>query len=102
MATTPESKVKAKIKKILEENNVYYAMPIGTGYGRSGVPDFLCCVDGKFLAIEAKATEKDKPTALQLRELSRIEDVGGGAVVIHEGNVHGLVNVLFIMKGKMK
>jgi hypothetical protein len=102
MATTPEAKVKAKIKKILEENNVYYAMPIGTGYGRSGVPDFLCCVDGKFLAIEAKATDKDKPTALQMREMKRIEDVGGGAVVIHEGNVDGLVNVLFIMKGKMK
>ena len=102
MAATPESKVKAKIKKILEENGVYYAMPIGTGYGRSGVPDFLCCVDGKFLAIEAKATDKDKPTALQMREMKRIEDVGGGAVVIHEGNVDGLVNVLFIMKGKMK
>lgn len=102
MAATPESKVKAKIKKILEENNVYYAMPIGTGYGRSGVPDFLCCVDGKFLAIEAKATDKDKPTALQMREMKRIEDVGGCAVVIHEGNVDGLVNVLFIMKGKMK
>lgn len=102
MATTPEAKVKAKIKKILEENGVYYAMPIGTGYGRSGVPDFLCCVDGKFLAIEAKATDKDKPTALQMREMKRIEDVGGGAVVIHEGNVDGLVNVLFIMKGKMK
>ena len=102
MATTPEAKVKARIKKILEENGVYYAMPIGTGYGRSGVPDFLCCVDGKFLAIEAKATDKDKPTALQMREMKRIEDVGGGAVVIHEGNVDGLVNVLFIMKGKMK
>ena len=102
MAATPEAKVKAKIKKILEENGVYYAMPIGTGYGRSGVPDFLCCVDGKFLAIEAKATDKDKPTALQMREMKRIEDVGGGAVVIHEGNVDGLVNVLFIMKGKMK
>jgi hypothetical protein len=102
MAATPESKVKDKIKKILAENNVYYVMPIGTGYGRSGVPDFICCVDGKFLAIEAKATANDKPTALQLRELDRIEAVGGGAVVLHEGNVDGLVNVLFIMKGKMK
>ena len=55
MATTPEAKVKAKIKAILKEHNVYYAMPIGTGYGNSGVPDFLCCVNGKFVAIEAKA-----------------------------------------------
>jgi hypothetical protein len=30
-------------------------MPIGTGYGNSGVPDFLVCHGGEFLAIEAKA-----------------------------------------------
>ncbi len=41
MASTPEAKVKAKIKAILKAHNVYYAMPIGTGYGNSGVPDFL-------------------------------------------------------------
>lgn len=99
MAATPESKVKDKIKRILEENHVYYVMPIGTGYGRSGVPDFICCVDGKFLAIEAKATEKNTPTALQLRELGRIELAGGEAVVIHEGNVDGLASKLFLLKG---
>jgi hypothetical protein len=28
-------------------------MPIGTGLGNSGVPDFLACVNGYFVAIEA-------------------------------------------------
>lgn len=94
MAATPEAKVKAKIKKILDEHEVYYAMPVGSGYGRSGVPDFLCCVDGQFLSIEAKATDKDKPTALQVREMKRIEMSGGLTAVIHEGNLDYLENII--------
>jgi len=43
MASTPEAKVKEKIKKILKERGAWYAMPMGTGYGNSGVPDFLVC-----------------------------------------------------------
>ena len=86
MASTPEAKVKAKIKAILKAHNVYYAMPIGTGYGNSGVPDFLCCVNGKFLAIEAKAG-KGTTTALQDKHLREIEKAGGDAWVVNENNL---------------
>ena len=93
MAATPEAKVKAKIKAILKEHNVYYAMPIGTGYGNSGVPDFLCCVRGKFVAIEAKAG-KGKTTALQDKHLRDIEAAGGKALVINENNIDDLTQAL--------
>ena len=93
MATTPEAKVKAKIKKILTEHNVYYAMPIGTGYGNSGVPDFLCCVNGKFVAIEAKAG-KGMATALQLKNLSEINKAGGYTCIINETNFNHLEGVI--------
>lgn len=86
MAATPESKVKAKIKLILQAHGVYYAMPIGTGYGNSGVPDFLCCVGGLFLAIEAKAGG-NRPTALQEQNMRRIRESGGVALVIDENNI---------------
>jgi pantoate kinase len=86
MAQTPEAKVKAKIKDILKKHNVYYAMPMGTGFGNSGVPDFLCCVNGKFLAIEAKAG-KGTTTALQEKNLERIKECGGLTAVIYETNV---------------
>lgn len=86
MANTPEAKVKAKIKAILKEHNVYYAMPIGSGYGNSGVPDFLCCVNGKFLAIEAKAG-KGTTTALQEKNLREIRNSGGLALVINEASL---------------
>lgn len=93
MATTPEAKVKAKIKALLKEHNVYYAMPIGTGYGNSGVPDFLCCVNGRFLAIEAKAG-KGRTTALQDKHLDQIEEAGGKALVINETNLDHLESVI--------
>jgi pantoate kinase len=89
MASTPEAKVKEKIKKILKEHGVYYAMPMGTGYGNSGVPDFLCCVNGKFLAIEAKAG-KGIPTALQEKNLRDIKVAGGIALVVNETNIEEL------------
>jgi pantoate kinase len=93
MATTPEAKVKAKIKAILKAHSIYYAMPIGTGYGNSGVPDFLCCVNGKFVAIEAKAG-KGEATALQLKNLSDINKAGGYTLVIRENNLEYLTNVI--------
>lgn len=80
---TPEGKVKAKIKKILSERGVYSAMPHGAGYGNAGVPDFLCCVNGKFLAIEAKA-KGGKPTALQTSHMDNIKEAGGLALVVNE------------------
>lgn len=89
MAATPEKLVKDKIKKLLKEHNVYYAMPMGTGYGNSGVPDFLCCVNGKFLAIEAKAG-KGIPTALQEKNLRDIKAAGGVALVVNETNIEEL------------
>jgi hypothetical protein len=86
MASTPEALVKKRIRKILDEAGVYYAMPIGTGYGNSGVPDFLCCVRGRFVAIEAKAG-KGKTTLLQDANIQRIWKSGGSAMVIREDNI---------------
>ena len=99
MAATPESKVKSKIKEMLTEHGVYYAMPIGTGYGSSGVPDFLCCVNGQFLAIEAKAG-KGKTTALQDKNLRNIEAAGGRALVVSDDPItqEVLIAVLENMK----
>ena len=93
MAATPEAKVKAKIKTILKEHGVYYAMPVGTGFGNSGVPDFLCCVGGRFVAIEAKAG-KGTTTALQEKNMREIAASGGVSFVINEENVAKLPALL--------
>lgn len=97
MAQTPEAKVKAKIKAILKAHGAYYAMPIGTGLGNSGVPDFLVCHNGKFLGVEAKAG-KGRTTALQEKNLREIELAGGLALVVTEENLDVLEMMLEAMK----
>ena len=85
MAGTPESKVKAAVVKLLKLYGIYHFFPATHGYGRSGVPDIICCVNGKFLAIECKAGT-NKPTALQVREIENIRRCGGVAIVANEEN----------------
>jgi pantoate kinase len=91
--TTPEGKVKARVKQILKDLNVYYAMPMGTGYGNSGVPDFLLCWHGWFIGIECKAGD-NKPTALQEWNLTEIRRCGGRGYVVTESNVEELRAIL--------
>jgi len=100
MAQTPERKVKDKIKTLLKRYGVYYAMPIGTGYGNAGVPDFLCCVPprGGFLAIEAKANG-GRTTGLQDINLNDILHAGGEAVVVDEDGLEALEKLLLDMTG---
>jgi hypothetical protein len=93
MASTPEALVKKRIRTILETTGAYFAMPIGTGYGNSGVPDFLVCHKGHFVAIEAKAG-KGKTTALQESHLSKIREAGGKALVVNETNINELQEML--------
>ena len=96
MASTPEALVKKQIRKILDAEGVYYAMPMGTGYGNSGVPDFLCCVAGRFVAIEAKAGN-GTTTALQEAHLARITESCGVAMIINEQNLDTLEPVIQFM-----
>lgn len=68
-------------------------MPMGTGYGNSGVPDFLICHKGRFIAVEAKAGD-NKPTLLQEANMQRIRDAGGITLVINEDNIDVLAELL--------
>ena len=86
---TPEAKVKAKVRKVLDEHKVYHFMPATGGYGRAGVPDIIACFNGRFIAIETKAG-KGTTTTLQERELDLIRRSGGVAMVINEENLDEL------------
>ena len=93
MATTPEKKVKDQVVKILKAYGAYYFFPATHGYGRSGVPDIVCCYHGKFLAIECKAGT-NKPTELQEREIQAIWAANGEAIVVSEANIDEVRAVL--------
>ncbi len=99
MAQTPEGKVKTAVKKILDAHGVYHFSPAANGYGRVGVPDIICCVNGYFLALECKAG-KGKPTALQDRELAAITKAGGVAIVINEDSVGAMPLIVGALQDK--
>ena len=93
MATTPEGKVKARLKKHLDAMGIYHFSPFQAGMGRAGVPDIIGCYRGMFVAFECKAG-KNKPTALQEREINAIRTAKGLAFVINEDNVDNIQELL--------
>ena len=93
MAMTPEAKVKKVVAQQLRELKAYYFYPATGGYGRSGVPDIVGCYRGKFFGIECKAG-KNKPTALQEKNLNDITESNGIALVVNEANMRNITELL--------
>lgn len=87
MAATPESKVKDRIRLALDAVRARWIAPIGSAMGKSDQCDFVACLRGRFIEVEAKATSNDHPTALQLQALSDTLAAGGIALVIHKDNL---------------
>jgi hypothetical protein len=94
MTTTPEGRIKFKINKLLRSyENLYYFMPVPSGYGATTV-DYLCCYRGHFFGIEAKAPGK-VPTPRQDYVLEQIRLAGGSTFVIAgEADLDGLIVLL--------
>lgn len=90
---TPEGRVKRTVTNQLKDLGAYYFFPATGGYGRSGVPDIIGCLHGKFFGIECKAG-KNKPTALQEKNLSDINTAGGFALVVNEENMADVREIL--------
>ena len=90
---TPEGKVKLRVKFLLTSVNAYYFSPVTYGYGSSGIPDIVACINGRFVGIECKAG-KGKTTALQEKNLNAITQAGGLSIVVNEKNVDDLLSLL--------
>lgn len=90
---TPEGKVKKQVKKILDDVGAYHFSPMTAGYGRSGVPDIIACVKGRFIGIECKAG-KNEPTLLQKHNMKLINQSGGLSIVVNEGNIESLLTLV--------
>jgi Holliday junction resolvase len=90
---TPEGKVKKQVKKILDDVGAYHFSPMTAGYGRSGVPDIIACVKGKFIGVECKAG-KNEPTLLQKHNMKLINQSGGLSIVVNEGNIESLLTLV--------
>jgi hypothetical protein len=95
---TPEGKVKAAVKKYLQAQGVWFWMPVSNGMGQVGIPDFICCFNGSFIAIETKAPGKlSNVTANQQRVIDEIKAHGGLALVVD--SIDSIVPIIEYLKG---
>lgn len=76
------------VRKMLAALNaidgVYAIRTHGGSFQQKGTPDVLGCAHGRFFAIEAKRTAKEKPTAAQLYNLKKFRQAGGRTFVSHD------------------
>lgn len=94
---TPEGRVKAAVKRVLKALGAWYFMPVQTGRGVGGVPDFVVCVPvtvtpdmvgrtiGLFVGVETKAPgRRANVSDSQRLQIDAIGRAGGLAVVIDD------------------
>lgn len=85
MASTPEGKIKAKVKNLLSthsKHGIYWNMPVPTGYG-TPMLDFVGCYYGRFFAVETKVPGA-KPTPRQSLTIEQMREAGGAVFVVRD------------------
>ena len=82
MSQTPEGRVKKMVTKALDSLGPVCSrfMPVQSGFGKKTL-DYLCCINGQYVAIETKAPGK-KLTPLQEITKAEIEAAGGIVLVV--------------------
>ncbi len=77
-----EKELVAKILRYLKTVPGCFAWKTHGGmYGTAGLPDIVCCIDGRFYAFEVK-TPEGKLTKLQEATIRKILACGGNASVV--------------------
>lgn len=84
--TTSKSETALKVKCadwLKRQSHVWFFKVFGNGIQDGGVPDFIICYRGRFVAIELKRPDgQGKLEKRQEAQLRRISEAGGVAVVI--------------------
>ena len=83
-----------KVKRFLVSEGAWYIKYWGGAqYTKSGIPDILACIDGKFYGIEVKAMN-GKPSILQLVNLRNIRQAGGIGVLLYPDDFDRFVDLV--------
>lgn len=101
-AERKEEWTKGEIKKILKAHgkHIHYFMPSASMFGKAGAHDFICCISGRFVSIEAKKGS-NKPTDLQIDFANDVQMAGGVSLCINEKNLAECTSIVMaIVQGK--
>lgn len=84
-----ESKLQKRVLQYLKTNGIYAIKVIQAT--KTGIPDIICCLNGKFVAIELKSP-KNNADKLQEYNIKQIQESGGIAFCSdnYEEIVHSL------------
>lgn len=85
--TTPEGKVKERVKRVLKHHGSYWHMPVQNGMGAPTL-DFIGCHQGRFFGIETKPGNK-QPTPRQKLTMEAMEAAGGKTFLINDATGTG-------------
>ena len=78
-----EKQFENRVKKFLKEEGCWFVKYWGGGeFTKAGIPDILCCCNGRFIGIEIKAPN-GKPSTLQIHNLKKIEESGGLSILLY-------------------
>jgi Holliday junction resolvase len=75
-----EQRIQTEIVKYIESIGGYVVKVMVAN--SNGTPDLICCIDGKFLAIEVKK-DGGKVSELQKHHIKKIQVSGGEAIVAY-------------------
>lgn len=89
----PETKFKERVQADLKKLKNCWALKIQQVAIR-GIPDFLICLCGRFVAIELKKSSKEEPNTLQKWTLEMIAAKGGMCFVANPENWTATFEVL--------
>lgn len=78
----PEKTFENKVKTYIRAIGGYAVKYHGNAYSTNGTPDLLCCIGGRFVALEIKA-ENGRPTKLQEWTIRQIRQSGGIAMILY-------------------
>lgn len=102
-----ESTFTNKIEKWLQSQGIYkantpkqdkdkptigwYFKHWGGGMATSGIPDLICCINGKFVGLELKATN-GRPSVLQVMNIQSIIESNGLGVIVYPDDFETLTS----------
>lgn len=75
-----ESEIQAQILRWLREHGIF-AFKVAMA-SPNGIPDVICCFDGKFIALEIKRNERSRVAPLQWKRKDDIESAGGESYIV--------------------
>lgn len=88
-----EKNFENRIKKFLNKNDIWYIKFFANAFTKSGIPDILCSINGRFVGIEVKQ-ETGVVSPLQEFNLNRLNEKGAIGILAYPSGYDKLQEIL--------